>query len=105
MENYRFILFGILYTLHQLQRKYGFVHNDLHLDNILLKVNAKPRPKTYQIEGQTFVIPASAQHYIPIIWDFETSKCFSVESLSTNQLSENQPDVNQFCLVLPKNSS
>jgi hypothetical protein len=96
LEDYRSIIFQILYTLFILQRKYGFMHNDLHIQNILMKkVPGQPRvdgkSRDYKVDEYTFQVPEI--EWIPIMWDFEDSRCHKVPELMENLKTDNVPDV------------
>ena len=98
LEDYRYIVFGILYTLYQLEQKYKFVHNDLHIENVLIEegtsvqgTSLQAKDNEYTVGEIVFNIPT--QKYTPILWDFETSRCFEVPHLKRNLVAENEPDV------------
>ncbi|RYE25180.1 MAG: hypothetical protein EOP45_05050, partial [Sphingobacteriaceae bacterium] len=95
LENYRSILFRILYTMSVLQKKYGFMHNDQHVQNILMKpVSESPdeqKIRKYKVNGTCYKVPDL--EWIPILWDFEDARCDNVHGLNYNAKTINEPDV------------
>ena len=79
----RILLFEIVYTLAELQRRYKFQHNDLHKDNILLHQvgdDEQPFPETeVQIKkrvgkrGEHVRFRLPERNVKPVLWDFAMS--------------------------------
>lgn len=71
------IVFGILYTIHVLQDKYKFMHNDFHYGNILMDTSIKASGyHIYKIKNHgIWYIPNTG--VIPKIWDMEFGMSFS----------------------------
>lgn len=56
-HNMRQALFGVVYTLALLQKKYpGFRHNDLSTNNVLVKRTSTPQSIGYVIDGMKFAV-------------------------------------------------
>jgi hypothetical protein len=56
-ETIRGALFGILYTLAALQKKYpNFRHNDLSTNNVLVKRLVSPKTYVYSVNGTLFMV-------------------------------------------------
>jgi len=66
----RSCLLQIVASLFQAYEMHGFIHNDMHLDNVLLK-KTKRVDSTYTLHGKTVVIPTYG--YVISIMDFEQS--------------------------------
>ncbi|RYE20198.1 MAG: hypothetical protein EOP45_11445 [Sphingobacteriaceae bacterium] len=94
LDNYRSILFRILYALYFLQKQYGFMHNDLHIQNILMKASNpgnKLVNRDYIVNGVKYQVPDL--DWIPIMWDFEDARCHKIPELAHNLKTDNAPDV------------
>jgi len=56
-SNMRQAIFGVVYTLALLQKKYpGFRHNDLSTNNVLVKRTSTPQSIGYAIDGMKFMV-------------------------------------------------
>lgn len=80
VEDWRYVLFSIAWTLLVLQDKYGCVHSDLHYGNVLIHPVA-PSPVTYQLisdfgDAPDLTFSFKTPAFIPKIWDWELSSCF-----------------------------
>ena len=75
-------IWQVLYTLDVAQHMFQFMHNDLHLGNVLIdKVNASVSKRAYfkyTTRGQTFYIPNCG--FIPKIWDFDFSQTADIKN-------------------------
>ena len=56
LEEWKSVLFEICFGMSVAQKVYGFIHNDLHSDNIMFK-KCVPEFKYYQIEDTYYKIP------------------------------------------------
>ncbi|KAJ3050154.1 hypothetical protein HK102_012347, partial [Quaeritorhiza haematococci] len=76
VQEWKSIIFGVLWTLGVLQKQYRLMHNDLHYGNILID-SFRAEPGEYFVYHQTnpqhhrqkFYLPALG--VIPKLWDFE----------------------------------
>ena len=64
----RSILIQVIYSLVVAYHKTGFIHNDLHLDNILIKRTTRTH-SIYQIDSR--IIETETNNYTCVIMDFE----------------------------------
>lgn len=71
------IVFGVLYTVHVLQHKYNFMHNDFHYGNVLMDTSVRAGGYyIYKIKNEgIWYIPNTG--VIPKIWDMEFGMSFS----------------------------
>lgn len=67
---------------------FGFLHNDLHLSNILIENNKKSKKLTYKFQNKIIIIE---NNKIPIISDFDKSIIYNDEIIK---------DTNTFYAVL-----
>ena len=77
-EQWRYVVFSMLWTLVVLQDKYKFLHNDFHYGNILID-NTISKSKRYKYsltkkDGSTLDFYIDGCGILPKIWDFEFSK-------------------------------
>jgi serine/threonine protein kinase len=80
VPNFKSLLFQVLFTLVQIHH-YGFIHNDLHLMNILVDKNPKETHITYSFEGQTYKVPVTGGKVLLFDWDLGYSP-----SLGNNEM-------------------
>ena len=77
---YRSILFQLLFTLSVAQNEYLFIHNDLHLRNILLQNPSPARPiLAYHDRGMVWFVQGTSRHVILfhfLLWKFESDSFF-----------------------------
>lgn len=79
------IIFQIVYTLAVLQKKFQFVHNDLHLKNILMSDLIKPGGYfSYTFNNQEYLVPNFS--VIPKLWDFDFAMVFKKPSFFKNRI-------------------
>jgi len=95
----------ILFALTFAQRTFGFIHNDLHSNNVMY-VSTEKEHLYYKIEGQTFKVPTHG--YIIKIIDFERgtgsvrvagmkqAKMFVSDHFSPNEQAGGQYNVEPF---------
>ncbi|KAJ3371237.1 hypothetical protein GGF31_003414 [Allomyces arbusculus] len=117
MEQWRYIVFSIIWTLVILQDRYRFVHNDLHFGNVLIDMSIDPSDKTiveYSLEfpdGSKKVFSVPNCGIVPKIWDYEFSNVYKnnpgVPENPFGQHEENIPhdfnpyyDLHQFLISL-----
>lgn len=65
------VLFQLLFCLHAMNML-GFQHNDLHFQNVLVKIPPECDSGTYYVENRVFKVPIVAKVYI---YDFDLSAC------------------------------
>lgn len=91
-EQYKYLLSYILQILLSLeiaQREIGFVHYDLHSENIMLKKLDKVETISYKIDGKTYIVETDA---IPTIIDYGMSRieyenvCYGIPTSSLKYL-------------------
>lgn len=90
------VLFMVIYTLYRIQKKYpGFRHNDLHTDNVMIKIDrefdwkhTKPRFLVFMDDGVKYTVPYFG--YVPKIIDFGFSE---IPELGIGSLMTRQADV------------
>ncbi len=69
-EQWKYIVFQLIYTLATLQHHYQMMHNDFHYGNILIDNTIKPGGYlVYKIAGKEYYIKNTG--VIPKLWDFE----------------------------------
>ncbi len=115
LEQWRYILFSVCWTLMILQDRYRCIHNDLHSGNILLdtKFQNGQKPLAYHLVGEDgldmqfkVIVPG----IMPKMWDWEVATTFSetfkhsnpVASGRTHFPAEFDPhyDLHYFCTTL-----
>ena len=77
-DEWRMLVFQITYTLAILQKKYRFMHNDMHYGNILVDTSLKKEPGqyfVYSINNKKYYIPNLG--YLVKFWDFEFAMAYS----------------------------
>lgn len=77
-EEWRILVFQIVYTLAVLQKKYRLMHNDMHYGNILMDTSIKKEPGqyfVYTINNKKYYMKSTG--YIPKLWDLEFSMSYS----------------------------
>ena len=63
------MFFQILFSIELLNNTFGVIHNDLHLDNILLKKNSSSAMyNTLEISGKNYCTKNVG--FYPVLWDF-----------------------------------
>jgi hypothetical protein len=75
-EQWKSIVFQLLYTIAIIQRYYKMMHNDFHYGNILIDDSIKPGGYlVYDINGKRYYIKNTG--VIPKLWDFEFCMVYS----------------------------
>lgn len=75
-EQWKGIVFQLIYTIAILQEKYKMMHNDFHYGNILMDNMVEPGGYfVYQINGKTYYIKNTG--IIPKTWDYEFAMVYS----------------------------
>jgi serine/threonine protein kinase len=77
LTHYKCLLFQILFSLHIAQRDYEFVHNDLHLGNIMMKHLSLPSHVThlaFTFEEKCWLCPVEHFPYMVKLADFGLSR-------------------------------
>jgi len=75
-EQWKSIVFQLLYTIAIIQRYYRMMHNDFHYGNILIDDSIKPGGYlVYDILGKRYYIKNTG--VIPKLWDFEFCMVYS----------------------------
>lgn len=92
--DYKIIIFQVLYTLAQIQKKYeSFRHNYLSCDSILLLFNSENKDKIeYKFNEIKFVIPHT--EYQPMIWNFSYS---TIDGIVENDSVKNYTNGMGYC--------
>lgn len=81
LEQWRYVIFSVCWTLLVIQDRYRCVHNDLHYGNVLLDTNfsENEKPLAYHLLGENgldlqfkVVVPG----IMPKLWDWEVSNTF-----------------------------
>lgn len=75
-EQWKAIVFQLIYTIAIIQHHYRMMHNDFHYGNILIDNTIKPGGYfVYEIGNKQFFVPNTG--VIPKLWDFEFSMVYS----------------------------
>ncbi|NBO99431.1 MAG: hypothetical protein EBU90_04790 [Proteobacteria bacterium] len=75
-EQWKSIVFQLIYTIAVIQHHYRMMHNDFHYGNILIDNTVQPGGYfVYEIGNQKFYVPNTG--VIPKLWDFEFSMVYS----------------------------
>ena len=75
-EQWKSIVFQLVYTIAVLQEKYKMMHNDFHYGNILMDDMIEPVGYlVYEINGKTYYIKNTG--IIPKTWDYEFAMVYS----------------------------
>ena len=75
-NQWKYIVFQLVYTIAIMQHHYRMMHNDFHYGNILIDTHIKPGGYfVYEINNKTYYIPNTG--IIPKLWDFEFCMSFS----------------------------
>jgi hypothetical protein len=75
-EQWKNIVFQLIYTIAIIQKYYKMMHNDFHYGNILIDTSIKPGGYlVYNIDKKTYYIKNTG--IIPRLWDFEFSMVYS----------------------------
>lgn len=75
-DQWRSIVFQLIYTIAVIQKQYRMMHNDFHYGNILIDDTVQPGGYfVYEIAGKKFYIKNTG--VIPKLWDFEFSMVYS----------------------------
>lgn len=84
-EQWKCIIFQLIYTIAIIQKYYRMMHNDFHYGNILIDNSVKPGGYyVYNIDGKTYYLKNTG--IIPKLWDFEFSMAYS------NKIPDNYPN-------------
>ena len=77
-EDWRAVVFQLIYTISIIQHYYKMMHNDFHYGNILIDTSIKKNPGqyfVYTINNKTYYLPNTGA--IPKLWDFEFAMAYS----------------------------
>jgi hypothetical protein len=75
-NQWKYIVFQLVYTISVMQHHYRMMHNDFHYGNILIDTRIKPGGYlVYEINNKIYYIPNTG--IIPKLWDFEFCMSFS----------------------------
>jgi len=75
-EQWKNIVFQLIYTIAIIQKYYRMMHNDFHYGNILIDTSIKPGGYfVYTIDNKTYYIKNTG--IIPRLWDFEFCMVYS----------------------------
>lgn len=75
-DQWKNIVFQLIYTIAIIQKYYKMMHNDFHYGNILIDTSIKPGGYlVYQIDQKTYYLKNTG--IIPRLWDFEFSMVYS----------------------------
>lgn len=75
-EQWKNIVFQLVYTISIIQKYYRMMHNDFHYGNVLIDTSIKPGGYfVYTINDQTYYIRNTG--IIPRLWDFEFCMVYS----------------------------
>lgn len=75
-EEWKVLVFQIVYTLAVIQKKYKLMHNDMHYGNILIDTSIKKGGYfVYNINSKTYYIKNNG--FIPKLFDFEFAMSYS----------------------------
>ncbi len=84
-EQWKNIVFQLVYTIAVIQHYYRMMHNDFHYGNILIDDTIQPGGYfVYEVDGKKFYIKNTG--IIPKLWDFEFSMVYS------NKISDCYPN-------------
>ncbi len=86
LEQWRYIIFAVVWTLVVLENKYLFMHTDTHLGNVLLDVNIDDDNSSFyqyvlKENGKEYVFNVRNVGILPKLWDFEHSDVYDLEAL------------------------
>lgn len=104
LEQWRYIVFSMVWTLVVLQDRYQFVHRDFHVGNILIDNTLPKGDKSvygYTLEmgsrGEKVTFNVRSCGIVPKIWDLEFSNCFRRIKMPTSPLGcHNDSRPNEF---------
>ena len=87
VDEWRYVIFSIAWTLLVLQDKYRCVHSDLHYGNVLIHP-VVPSQVTYHLitDAEDVNFCFKTPSFLPKIWDWELSSCFDERHLRRNPL-------------------
>ena len=75
-EQWKIMVFQLIYTITIMQKKYKMMHNDFHYGNILIDNNVEAKGYiVYKINNKKYYIKNTG--IIPKLWDFEFSMAYS----------------------------
>ena len=75
-QQWKSLVFQLIYTISALQHHYRMMHNDFHYGNILIDDSLKPGGYfVYEIGGKKYYVKNTG--VIPKLWDFEFSMVYS----------------------------
>ena len=77
-EEWRILVFQLVYTLAVIQKKYKLMHNDMHYGNILIDTSLKKEPGqyfVYTINGKKYYMKNTG--YMAKLWDWEFGMVYS----------------------------
>jgi hypothetical protein len=100
------ILIQIIFALCISREKYNFSHNDLHLNNILIKTIKQPIQMNYNIRGKKISI--TVKKYIPMIIDYGLSEIthnkikYENNFFDKNLYSINNEDINKIMMFISR---
>jgi hypothetical protein len=78
LKQWKYIIFGIVWTLAVLQDKYEFVHADLHSSNILIEKCSESKLKYQWYDSDGLLMEFNTcGGLLPKFWDFEFSSFFN----------------------------
>ncbi|NBO98871.1 MAG: hypothetical protein EBU90_01915 [Proteobacteria bacterium] len=84
-QQWKILVFQLIYTIAVIQHKYKMMHNDFHYGNILVDDTIEPSGYlVYTINEQTYYIKNTG--VIPKLWDFEFAMAYS------NEIPNNYPN-------------
>jgi len=75
-NQWKYIVFQLIYTIAVMQHYYRMMHNDFHYGNILIDDSLEPGGYlVYEINNKTYYIPSTG--VVPLLWDFEFAMSYS----------------------------
>jgi serine/threonine protein kinase len=86
-QEWKGIVFQLIYTIAIIQKYYRMMHNDFHYGNILIDTSIQKKDGqyfVYTINDNTYYIPNNG--FIPKLWDFEFAMVYS------NKISDFYPN-------------
>lgn len=77
-EEWKTMIFQLIYSIAVIQYHYKMMHNDFHYGNILIDTSIKKTPGqyfVYKIQDNVYYLPNTG--YLPKCWDFEFAMSYS----------------------------
>lgn len=77
-EEWRILVFQLVYTLAVIQKRYRLMHNDMHYGNILIDTSLKKEPGqyfVYKINDKIYYLRNTG--FIPKLWDWEFAMSYN----------------------------